>query len=179
MSWLWIQVDVPGGSVVKNPPANPGDAISIPGSWSSPREGNDNSLQYSCLGNPMDRGAWWATIHGVTKSQTPLRDFTFTFKQRKVKWEKRVTYPYNWEVNLTFCPMLMLNDREWRQFTVFVQNNIRSRQKQLSCFLQELSGLRLRSRLPININSLFTKALFKILILSFSSTKSNFAMYFA
>ena len=42
--------------------------------WSgiSPRGGNDNSLQYSCLGNPMDRGAWWVTIHGVTKSRTRL-----------------------------------------------------------------------------------------------------------
>ena len=43
------------------------------------REGNGNPLQYSCLENPMDRGAWWATVHGVTKSQTRLSDFTFTF----------------------------------------------------------------------------------------------------
>ena len=49
----------PGGSVVKNPPANAGDAGSIPGSRGSPGEGNGNPLQYSCLGNPMDRGAWW------------------------------------------------------------------------------------------------------------------------
>ena len=40
-------------------------------------EGNGNSLQYSCLENPMDRGAWWATVHGVAKSQTRLSDFTF------------------------------------------------------------------------------------------------------
>ena len=44
-----------------------GDAGSIPGSGRSPGEGNDNPLQYSCLGNPMDRGAWWATVRGVTK----------------------------------------------------------------------------------------------------------------
>ena len=42
-------------------------------------EGNGNPLQYSCLGNPMDGGAWWATVHQVTRSQTRLSDFTFTF----------------------------------------------------------------------------------------------------
>ena len=57
----------PGGSVVKNPPANAGDVGLIPGSGRSPGEGNGNPLQYSCLGNPMDREAWWATVHGVTK----------------------------------------------------------------------------------------------------------------
>ena len=43
-----------------------------------PGEGNGNPLQYSCLENPMDRGAWWATVHGVMKSRTQLSDFTFT-----------------------------------------------------------------------------------------------------
>ena len=59
--------------VVKNLPANAGDrrdAGSIPGLGRSPREGNGNPVQESCLENPMDRGAWWATVHGVTKSQT-------------------------------------------------------------------------------------------------------------
>ena len=68
-----------GGSVVKNPPASAGDAGdlgSIPGSGRSPGEGNGNPLQYSCLGNPMDRGAWGATVHGVAKSRTRLSDFT-------------------------------------------------------------------------------------------------------
>ena len=60
----------PGGSVVKNLPANAGDVGSIPGSGRSVGGGNDNPLQYSCLGNPMDRGAWRAVVHGVTKSQT-------------------------------------------------------------------------------------------------------------
>ena len=46
------------------------------GQEDSPGEGNGNLLQYSCLENPMDRGAWWATVHGVTKSQTRLSDFT-------------------------------------------------------------------------------------------------------
>ena len=53
--------------MVKNPPANAGDSGSIPGMERSPEEGNGNPLQYSCLGNPMDRGAWWAVVHGVTK----------------------------------------------------------------------------------------------------------------
>ena len=55
---------------VKNPPANAGDAGSIPGLARSPGDGNGNPLQYSCLGNPMDRGAWAgvATVHGVAKS---------------------------------------------------------------------------------------------------------------
>ena len=57
----------PGGSVVKNLPANAGDAGSIPGSGMFPGEGNGNTLQYSCLRNPMDRGPWWATGHGITK----------------------------------------------------------------------------------------------------------------
>ena len=52
---------------VKNPPANAGDVGSIPGSGRSPGEGNGNPLQYSCLGNPMDRGAWQTTVHEVTK----------------------------------------------------------------------------------------------------------------
>ena len=57
----------PGGSVVRNLPANAGDVGLIPGLGRSPGEGNGNLLQYSCLGNPVDRGAWWATVHGVTK----------------------------------------------------------------------------------------------------------------
>ena len=56
--------------VVKNPPANTGNMGSIPGSGRYSGEGNGNPLQYSCLENPMDRGAWQATVHGVTKSQT-------------------------------------------------------------------------------------------------------------
>ena len=56
-----------GGSVIKNTPPNAGDRGSIPGSRRSPGEGNGNPLQYSCLGNPMDRGAWWATILGVAE----------------------------------------------------------------------------------------------------------------
>ena len=50
-----------------SPAANAVDTGSVPGLGRSPGEGNGNSLQYFCLGNPMDKGAWWATVHGVTK----------------------------------------------------------------------------------------------------------------
>ena len=53
------------------------DACVIPGSGRSPGGGNGNSLQYSCLENSTDRGAWWATVHGVTKSRTRLSNFTY------------------------------------------------------------------------------------------------------
>ena len=62
-----LRMGFPGGSEVKNLPANAGDADSIPGSGRSPREGNGNPLKYSCLENSMDRGAWRATVHGVTR----------------------------------------------------------------------------------------------------------------
>ena len=62
--------------VVKNPPADAGDVRdsgSVPGLGRSPGGGHGNPLQYSCLENPMDRGAWWATVHGVSKSWTRLK----------------------------------------------------------------------------------------------------------
>ena len=57
---------------------NAGDPGLIPGWGRSPGEGNGNPLQYSCLENPRDGEAWWATVHGVTKSQTRLSDLTLT-----------------------------------------------------------------------------------------------------
>ena len=76
---VWITTTLalsfPGDSVVKNPPANAGDTednSAIPGLRRSPGRRNGNPLQYSCLENPMDRGVWWAAVHGVAKSQTWL-----------------------------------------------------------------------------------------------------------
>ena len=60
----------PGGSEVKASACNEEDLGSIPGSGRCPEEGNGNPLQYSCLENPMDRGAWWAAVCGVAQSQT-------------------------------------------------------------------------------------------------------------
>ena len=69
--------------VVKNPPANAGDAGSVLGWGRSPGVENGNPLQYSCLENSMDRGPWQATVHGVAKSQIPLSDFRFHFSTNK------------------------------------------------------------------------------------------------
>ena len=69
--------DFPGGLEGKASAFNAGDLGSIPGWGRSPGEGNGNPLQYSCLENPMDGEAWWATVHGVTKSWTRLSDFTW------------------------------------------------------------------------------------------------------
>ena len=69
-------LDFPGGSDGKASAYNVGDLGPIPGSGRSPGEGNGNLLQYSCLENPMDGEAWWATVQGVSKSRTRLSDFT-------------------------------------------------------------------------------------------------------
>ena len=63
---------LPGGSVVKNPPVNAEDAVLIPGPGRSPAGGNGNPFQYSCLGNPMDRGAWQVTVHRVARVKHDL-----------------------------------------------------------------------------------------------------------
>ena len=65
--------DSPVALVVKNSLANAGDTGSIPGSGRCPREGHGNALQYSCLENPIDRGAWQAIVHRVAKNQTQLK----------------------------------------------------------------------------------------------------------
>ena len=74
----------PGGSVVKNLPTKAGDIRDvglIPGLGRSPGEGNGNPLQYSCLENPMDRGAWQAVAHGVVELDTTERLYTYTHTQ--------------------------------------------------------------------------------------------------
>ena len=68
--------DFPGDSVGKESACNAGVLGSIPGMGRSPGEGNSYPLQYSCQENPMDRGAWWATVHRVSKNQTQLRQFS-------------------------------------------------------------------------------------------------------
>ena len=109
-----------GGTVVKNPPATAGDARdagSIPGSEKPPGEGNGNPLQYSCLRNPMDRGAWWATFHGVTKSQTRLSTHAHTWN-RIMDTERRLVVAngegcergWGLGIGISRCK---LQDREW------------------------------------------------------------------
>ena len=85
----------PGGSDGKASACNVGDPGSIPGPGRTPGEGNGNPLQYSCLKNSMDGGAWWATVHGIAKGQTRLSDFTFTFTEEEKEpgglwgWKRR------------------------------------------------------------------------------------------
>ena len=70
---LYLEKGLPGGSVVKNLPVNPeeaGDVGAVLGSGRFPVRGNGNPLQYACLENPMDRGAWWAAVHRVAQNQT-------------------------------------------------------------------------------------------------------------
>ena len=86
MSW-----DLPGGKDGKVSACNVGDLGSIPGSGRSPGEGNGNLLQYSCLENPMDGGAWEVTAHGVAKSWIRLSDFTFTLRRGKRQVLARAT----------------------------------------------------------------------------------------
>ena len=70
---------LPGDSDGKESACSVGDPGSISGLGRSPGEGHGNPLQYSCLGNPIDGGPWWAAVHGVTKSRTRLSNFTLTF----------------------------------------------------------------------------------------------------
>ena len=88
----------PGGSGGKASACNVVGPGSIAGSGRSPGEGNGNPLLYSCLGNPMDRRAWWATVHGVTKSRTQLSDFTF-FPSFRHKRNHHTQNTYNYLVN--------------------------------------------------------------------------------
>ena len=81
----------PGGSEVKVSAWNAGDLGSIPGWGRSPGEGNGTLLEYSCLENPMDGGAWWATVHCVAKSRTRLNDFT-SLTIYKIDKERRLIY---------------------------------------------------------------------------------------
>ena len=94
----------PGGSVVKNPSANAGDTGLIPGSGRSPGGGHGNRLQYSCLENPMDRGAWQATVHGVEKSRTQLKQLC-TLTQTIPKRLYHCVFPC-YAKSLQSCPIL-------------------------------------------------------------------------
>ena len=80
-----LKMGFPAGSEFKASTCNEGDLGLIPGSGRSPGEGNDNALQYSCLENPMNGGAWWATVHGVSMSQTWLNNFTAQNNQYIIK----------------------------------------------------------------------------------------------
>ena len=82
--------DFPGGAVVKSPPASAGDTRgvgSIPGWERCPGGGNGNPVQYSCLGNPINRGDWWAPVYGVAESDSTMQLSTHTMLALKVSWK--------------------------------------------------------------------------------------------
>ena len=92
---FWFKI-IYSAQWLKNPPANSGDVGSIPGSGRSPGEGNGNPLQYSCLENPMDRGAWWATVHGVAKKL----DTTKQLQNNNNSGERPSYYSWTWSLEM-------------------------------------------------------------------------------
>ena len=83
-------MDFPDGLVGQESACSARDLGSTPGSGRSPEEGNDKPLQYSCLENPMDRGAWWATVHSITKSWARLSNSHFYFSRATIKQYHRL-----------------------------------------------------------------------------------------
>ena len=134
---LWLRWDFPGGSDGKESACNIGDLGSIPGLGRSPGADNGNPLQSSCLGSPMDRGAWRATVHGVAKNLTQLSDyhfhFTFTLVEICVPTE---FHPMKWRENAVVpswtCSILTLSPQHIRSscspsFFPFLEMGITSR----------------------------------------------------
>ena len=85
-----MDLDFPGGSEGKASACNAGDPGSIPGSGRSPGEGNGNPLQYSCLENPRDRGAWRAAVYGVAQSQTRLKRLSSSSRNYNIQFSRSV-----------------------------------------------------------------------------------------
>ena len=109
---VWQSIGLPGGSEGKASASNTRDLGSIPGSGRSPGEGNGNPLQYSCLENPVDGGAWWATVHGVAKSRTWLSDFTSLIDS--ILKSRDITLPTKVHIVKTMIfPVVMYGCQTW------------------------------------------------------------------
>ena len=114
----------PDGLEGKASACNAGDLGSIPGSGRSPGEGNGNPLQYSCLENSLEGAAWWATVHGITKSQTRLSDDTQwrnrhreqTYGHGEREGEGEMYGKSNMETYITICKI----DSQW-EFAVWLR----------------------------------------------------------
>ena len=96
VSWGGL-LGFPGASVVKNLPAKAGDVGLTPGTGRSPKGGNSNPLQYSCLGNPMDRGTWHVTVPGATKES----DMTEWLNKKKILYHVISDMPFSWLKSLS------------------------------------------------------------------------------
>ena len=120
--------------VVKNPLANAGDARDtslIPELGRSPQVGNGNPLQYSCLGNPMDRGAWWATVHGVAKNQTWLSDWahlSYAFREDLciLKLSILMSFPFD-------LIWVVFQRRQWQPTPVLLLGKSHGRRSLVGC----------------------------------------------
>ena len=119
--WTYIK----NGSEVKASARNAGDLGLIPGSGRSPGEGNGNPLQYSCLENSMDRGAWRATVYGVAKSRTRLGDFT-SLHFTSLKTALKTVYAKQFFVKVNCIPQYSNTDspsfwclQDWRSISTF------------------------------------------------------------
>ena len=109
-----------GGSEVKASASNAGDPGSIHGLGRSPGEGNGNPLQYSCLENPTDRGAWQATVHGVAKSWTELSHFTSIQRRPYPNHQNLWTCYFLWQ---EFTGMIMVRIMKWGVLSLWAQCN--------------------------------------------------------
>ena len=114
-----MMVGYTGGAMIKKPPANVGEVGSIPGSGRSPRVGNGNSLQYSCLEDSLDRGGWQTMVHGITKCQTWLSDWPCTHMQRW--WWLQVPFMFSHRGKKAEVPQ---QDSNWIFFYVLAWERI-------------------------------------------------------
>ena len=126
--YLCIYLDFPGGSVIKNPPANAGDVGLIPGLGRFAWRRNGNPLQYSCLGNCMERGAWWATVHGVAKQADMSQHLNNSYSIHTYAiqfvhfWFYLASYKFPIQYILLFFPFqqLYINNIPWYSHTISV-----------------------------------------------------------
>ena len=133
MLHIQLLTGFPSGSVVKNLPANAGDLGSIPGSGRSPEEGSGNPLQYSCLGNPMDRGAWWTTVPwGCKQSNTTerLNSNWYIYRCNNM----RAGFRHDWATSLSLFTFMHWR-RKWQPTPVFLPGESQGWQSLVSCRL--------------------------------------------
>ena len=131
--FLLAYAGFPGGSDSKVSVCSAGDPSSIPGLGRAPGEGNGSPLQYSCLENALDGGAWQATVHGVAKSRTRLSDFTFTFTFTFRSYAQQWNYWVIWQLYSYFLKESPYGSPQW-QFT-FLKNFIVLKTLTMRCIL--------------------------------------------